>query len=304
MLHGNANSRNTNQRGFVPITHVKIHVAPCSANPRRHAQVSNSKFRRSPDGRTYRKRGKSPPFVMLPRYLLYSAAWKALSGTEAKGFIEILTLYNGSNNGHLLASTRWLAKRMNCSNDTAARVIRRLIEVGFLEIVRRSGFNVKTKLAAEYRLTLYHCDATNKTPSKEFMRWSPQSDPSDCGNISQYDARGSRSDPSNRHPQQKPSQSDPSDYQGPNEGFHSPTHQTHLESTTALRGRASAPIASAVASEPGRSEQPRSVRDRGSCSSLSSSNRALTSSKRKTSVTRQWGGMKANRMSHSDALHK
>jgi hypothetical protein len=40
--------------------------------------------------------------------------------------------------------------------------------------VRASGFNVKSRLAAEYRMTLYRCDVTNASPSKAFMQWRPE----------------------------------------------------------------------------------------------------------------------------------
>ena len=50
------------------------------------------------------------------------------------------------------------------------------LAAGFVEVVKPSGFNVKDRRrqAAEYRLTMHHCDVTRAPPSKAFMRWQPE----------------------------------------------------------------------------------------------------------------------------------
>jgi hypothetical protein len=131
-------------------------------------------WRNNANGRTVRRRkGPSLPFVQLFKWMIDSPAWRSLSGEEVAAFIEIARRYNGTNNGTLHISARELAARRGLHWTTAAKVIRGLVDKGFLEIVRGSGFNMK-RVAAEYRLTTHHCDVTRTPPSKAFMRWSPK----------------------------------------------------------------------------------------------------------------------------------
>ena len=135
--------------------------------------MTSSVWKHSDSGRTIRrKRGKSPPFVMLPKYMIKSAAWQSLSGTAMAAYAELGRRYDGTNNGRLHLSTRELSVLRRCSRDTAARGLRELTEKGFADVVKASGFNVKgDRLGTEYRLTLYRCDVTGRTPSKAFMQW-------------------------------------------------------------------------------------------------------------------------------------
>lgn len=141
--------------------------------------MSKSTWKHSPSGRTVRrKKSKSPPFVMMPKYLLACRAWRSLSGVAMAAYLELERRYTGTNNGQLHLSARELSELYNCSKDTAARGLRELLDKGFIEIVRHSGFNLKDKRrqATEYRLTLRVCDVTHKLPSKTFMRWSEPSE--------------------------------------------------------------------------------------------------------------------------------
>ena len=229
--------------------------------------MSTSKFRRSADGRTRRRRGPSTPFVMLHWFMLDSPAWQSLSGVEAKAYVAIARRYDGSNNGRIAVPTRTLATKIGCSNATAARAIITLLDRGFLECVEASGFNRKNRKAAEYRLTMYSCDLTNKPATKAFMGWSPQSRPGDCADFSQSHLRLSQSHPRERQPSKRPIRSHPRDCQTQNGAADSRTRETHIESATAtattLDGRASAPVGSAVASEPVRGDAPKPMPDRG-----------------------------------------
>jgi DNA-binding transcriptional regulator YhcF (GntR family) len=139
-------------------------------------------------------------------------------------FVEFSRIYNGANNGSLALSTRTLAGQRGCSLDTAARAIRELLEKGFVEIVRASGFNVKSRLAAEYRMTLYRCDVTNAAPSKAFMRWQPKI-------ISQYDSMGTTVRSIVRSAKKSPSQYDPSKRQAGKTANDATPSRTHIEST-------------------------------------------------------------------------
>ena len=127
--------------------------------------MSKSKFTRGPDGKTRRKRGRGPKFVQLFWYVVDLPAWRDMTGDEIKAYIRVMRRFNGANNGSIAMSARDLAGEIGCSKSTAARRLDRLVERGLLEIAERSSFSLKKKKAAEYRLTVYPCDKTNKAAS-------------------------------------------------------------------------------------------------------------------------------------------
>lgn len=120
-----------------------------------------------------RAKRKLDNFVALEHYLLDSPAWRSLDPVSRAAYVELARSYNGTNNGRLLMSARMLADRLGISKDTAARKLHALRESGFIELVKQSGFNMKMRHCAEYRLTSQTCDATGALPSKAFMRWQP-----------------------------------------------------------------------------------------------------------------------------------
>lgn len=121
-----------------------------------------------------RSQGGLGPFVALERYLLDSAAWRFLTPVARAAYVEIAMLYRGDNNGRLVMSCRMLADGLGVSKDTASRALKRLIEVGLIEPVKKGAFSLKARHAAEYRLTAFRCDVTGAPPSKAFMRWRPE----------------------------------------------------------------------------------------------------------------------------------
>lgn len=123
---------------------------------------------------TGRSKGKLSKFVPLEHYLLDSPAWRTLDPVARAAYIEVAQAYNGSNNGRIVMSARMLADGLGVSKDTAARKLHTLQEMGFLELVKQAGFNMKTRHCAEYRLTAFRCDVTGVMPSKAFMRWQPK----------------------------------------------------------------------------------------------------------------------------------
>jgi len=52
--------------------------------------------------------------------MLRSHAWRILTPVARAALIEVLAIYNGSDNGYLALSARTAAERTNCSKDTAA----------------------------------------------------------------------------------------------------------------------------------------------------------------------------------------
>jgi hypothetical protein len=113
-------------------------------------------------------------FVGLPHYMLKSQAWRSLNTVERCALIEVLSRYNGFNNGRLAMSGRTLGRELRKSRVTGTRALNRLCDLGFLEMVKRGSFSCKAKMAAEYRVTHFRCDVTGERPSKAFIRWQPK----------------------------------------------------------------------------------------------------------------------------------
>jgi len=122
---------------------------------------------------TGRSKRQLAPFIALERYIKASPAWQSLSLPARCAYLEFLDLYDGGNNGRLALSASTLAAKLRIGRATAARAILELEGRGFIEAVRRGGFNLKSgaRRATEWRLTRYRCDVTGTPPGKAFMRW-------------------------------------------------------------------------------------------------------------------------------------
>lgn len=124
-----------------------------------------------------RKRGRSkdngPRFLMLEHWLMKTEAWRSLTTVARCAYIEIKCRYAGpgSNNGRIPYSLLEMSQALNVSKATAMRALKLLRERGFLVIMRRGAFSVKTRMATEWRLTEHMCDATGKLPTKDFVHW-------------------------------------------------------------------------------------------------------------------------------------
>jgi len=139
--------------------------------------MSHSVYTRTSSGKTKRRKSRhSPPFIQLFHWMVDLPVWHSLSPRAVVAYLELARRYNGSNNGWLHLSVRELASAWSCSRASAARAIEELVEKGFVEITRASGFNVKDRKrqAAEYRLTVFFCDRTRQPASKSFTKWKPQ----------------------------------------------------------------------------------------------------------------------------------
>lgn len=87
--------------------------------------------------------------------------------------MELKELYNGSNNGDLFLSVREAAKRLGVSNNTASKAFKELEEKGFIIARQKGYFKQKTRHATSWILTEFKYNG--QLPTKEFMRWSPES---------------------------------------------------------------------------------------------------------------------------------
>jgi hypothetical protein len=117
-------------------------------------------------------------YVRLTEYMLASSAWQALTGNSRALYIELARRYRGpsSNNGKIPYSVREVASALAIGRSTAQRCFEQLMDFGFVKIGKRSGFNMKGRVATEWMLTEFPDDTTSTTgiASKDFMKWTAE----------------------------------------------------------------------------------------------------------------------------------
>lgn len=116
-----------------------------------------------------RSRRGGERFVLLPHFMLRSAAWRALSPNAKAVLLHVWERHNGANNGEIVYAVRDAAP-IGLSRATAARALNEAIELGFLRVTRWSAFRLKTKEAREWALTAEPIGGRPAT--KDFMRWT------------------------------------------------------------------------------------------------------------------------------------
>ena len=128
-----------------------------------------------------RKRGK---FVALGNGMLTSPAWRSLSGSAVKYYIELRREFNGSNNGDIHLSLQEAKKRLNMARDTALRAQQELVNKGFIRMTKRGGFHQRT--ATTWALTDEPAPAT--PPTHGYKTWRPK----EKSSVQKLDPTGSR----------------------------------------------------------------------------------------------------------------
>lgn len=118
-------------------------------------------------------RRKTPHFVMLRHDIIDSPAYRSLSPRAKAVYIQLLRLYNGSNNGYINLGCRDAGELCNIGKNTAGFSFQELIEKGFIKIGKDSSFNVKSRKSRSWILTHYHCN--NAPPTNEWRKWKPAS---------------------------------------------------------------------------------------------------------------------------------
>jgi hypothetical protein len=142
--------------------------------------MSRSGFTRTASGKTkQRRKGNGFRFIQLFHWMIGMPVWHSLSPRAVVAYLELAGRYDGTNNGSLHLSALELARAWNWSKTSAAEAIEELVEKGFIEITRASGFNVKDRKrqAAEYRLTVFFCNLTQQPGSRAFTKWAPERPP-------------------------------------------------------------------------------------------------------------------------------
>ena len=122
-------------------------------------------------------RNRTSRFARLDHRILHSNAYRALSPNDRSMLVELVSLYNGENNGSLYLSVRDAAHRMGVADLTAAsRSFYTLQALGFIELTLkhefRSGSSGQSR-ARSWRLT-WLPGPGRKVPSWDFLDKEPE----------------------------------------------------------------------------------------------------------------------------------
>lgn len=98
-----------------------------------------------------RKRTSEGQYLPLPYAQLKSDAWRSLSGSAVRLWLELHTRYNGGNNGDLRLSYAEAGDLLRMGKATVQRAYAELVAKGFL-VLEREG-NWYNRRAHEWRLT-------------------------------------------------------------------------------------------------------------------------------------------------------
>jgi hypothetical protein len=81
-------------------------------------------------------------FVALPKDVLESLAYAALTAFEVKLLLDLFCQHNGRNNGDYSAAWAIMQRRGWNSQDTLHRALRGLLDKGFIQRTRQGGRNL------------------------------------------------------------------------------------------------------------------------------------------------------------------
>jgi hypothetical protein len=109
-------------------------------------------------------------YFQLHHYMMKTDAWKALSAAARAVYLQIGFRYDGSNNGKIAYSVRDAATECLLAKETAGRVFKELVDLGFIEETRHGSLSRKTRIASEWRLTAFKCDLTGALKTCLFMQ--------------------------------------------------------------------------------------------------------------------------------------
>lgn len=121
------------------------------------------------DTRTGRSKGEGR-YVGLAYSMVTSDAFRSLSGTALKYYVEIRNRWDQQNNGQLHLSCGAAADLLGMSKATAMRAQRELIEKGFLVETRHGNWYAKE--ATTFALT--DKPWPGNVPSHEYRNWRPK----------------------------------------------------------------------------------------------------------------------------------
>ena len=116
---------------------------------------------------------KSPPFVMIERSVLDSAAWRAMSMGARVLYLALRRRYNQNfhNNGKIYISVRDAAKELGANKNKIADWYHELQHFGFIIMSRAGNLGIEgAGRAAHWRLT--EVGYMKEPPTRDFERWN------------------------------------------------------------------------------------------------------------------------------------
>jgi hypothetical protein len=123
--------------------------------------------------------GKGSPgsFLQLPHALLRHPNYAALDAFSVKLLIDVAGQYNGTNNGNLACTLVVLDKYGWVSNSTLTRAKNRLVDAGFLQLMRQGGLRMGPSLYAITWKELNHAPAKYSYDAAKFVQgaWKNES---------------------------------------------------------------------------------------------------------------------------------
>jgi hypothetical protein len=108
--------------------------------------------------------------IRLFHHMLRCPAWKSMRPQSKTILLDVWERHNGQNNGQISYGVREAAE-IGIGKNVAGRALVDLQERGFLKLARGSCFDLKTKEARLWTLTMEKVG--DEKPTKEFMRWTP-----------------------------------------------------------------------------------------------------------------------------------
>jgi hypothetical protein len=117
--------------------------------------MSQAKRRRLDGARAKREPGS---FVPIPHVILRSQDYANLSAHAVKLLFDLLTQYQGNNNGNLCATWSLMRKRGWRSRDTLQKALQELLRNGWIQQTRQGGMHC----ASLYGVTFYALDPNPK----------------------------------------------------------------------------------------------------------------------------------------------
>ena len=119
------------------------------------------------------QRGDKEQYVPLPYAQLKSPAWRALSGSAIKLWLELHTRFHGGNNGQLTLSYAEAGDILGMGKATVQRAYDELVAHGFL-VLEKEG-NWYSRRAHEWRLTTKSIQTrTGKvSATQDWRNWRP-----------------------------------------------------------------------------------------------------------------------------------
>lgn len=117
-------------------------------------------------------------FVQLPDSILSSPAYRSLTPNARALLVELISLYNGYNNGALWLSVDDAAARIGRSDHhVASAAFDELIEVGLIAVVNLAYYSIKTGIgsrARTFRLTWLYDQKNQKPATNDWKSFNPE----------------------------------------------------------------------------------------------------------------------------------